>query len=112
MRPPRLTRMLALESPRPMPDGMGGRRELWEVLGTLHADVRARTGREKAFAAGALSDTGYRITVRAAPAGSPQRPVPGQRLRDGERRFRIEAVTEADAAGRYLICFANEEVAP
>jgi head-tail adaptor len=103
---------LVLEAPQTLPDGMGGRHDRWTELGTLFADVRARTGRERTFAAGALSDTGYRITVRGAPVSSPQRPVPGQRFRDGTRRFRIEAVTEADAIGRYLICYANEEVAP
>jgi hypothetical protein len=31
------------------------------------------------------------------------------RFRDGARLFRIEAVTEADADARYLLCIASEE---
>ena len=52
----------------------------------------------------------YRITVRAAPFGAPRRPKPEQRLREGARVFRIAAVAEDDADGRYLTCFAQEEV--
>ena len=52
----------------------------------------------------------FRITVRAAPQGSPQRPAPGQRLRDGARIFTILSVTEQDAEGRFLTLWAEEEV--
>lgn len=52
---------------------------------------------------------GFRITVRAAPQGAPSRPTPLQRFRDGARLFAIEAVTEADPEGRFLVCFAREE---
>jgi head-tail adaptor len=31
------------------------------------------------------------------------------RFRDGARLYRIGAVSEADATGRYLVCFASEE---
>jgi len=58
-----------------------------------------------------LSTVPYRITVRAAPVGAPSRPKPEQRFRDGERVFRIQAVTEDEEAGTYLVCFAREEVA-
>ena len=53
----------------------------------------------------------YRIVVRAAPMGSDARPRPDQRFREGARVFAIRAVAEEDAAGRYLVCFADEEVA-
>jgi head-tail adaptor len=52
---------------------------------------------------------GYRITVRAAPQGAPSRPKPSQRFRDGARIFSIDAVTESDPGGRFLVCFATEE---
>ena len=55
------------------------------------------------------SAMGYRITVRAAPVGAPSRPRPDQRFREGARVFRILAVAERDAVGRYLTCFAEEE---
>ncbi|MGB4908701.1 MAG: head-tail adaptor protein, partial [Tabrizicola sp.] len=52
----------------------------------------------------------YRITVRGTPTGSPSRPKAGQRFREGTRLFLIQAVTERDQFGRYLTCFAREEV--
>ena len=51
------------------------------------------------------------VTVRGAPTGSPARPVPQQRFRDGSRVFHIKSVAEQDAQGRYLICLAKEETA-
>ncbi|MCZ7675990.1 MAG: head-tail adaptor protein [Roseovarius sp.] len=109
--PVRLNRRLVLERAVRVPDGAGGFAEAWAEVGTLWADIRARTGRERAGEAVGLSATGYRIVVRAAAHGAPSRPVPGQRLRAGARIFAIAAVAEADAEGRYLTCFATEEVA-
>ncbi|MFO7919993.1 MAG: head-tail adaptor protein, partial [Nioella sp.] len=37
------------------------------------------------------------------------RPTPSQRFRDGARLFHIDAVTENDPGGRFLICYATEE---
>ncbi|KPP85504.1 MAG: phage head-tail adaptor, putative, SPP1 family [Rhodobacteraceae bacterium HLUCCO07] len=106
-----LNRRLVLETPERVADGAGGFAESWVALGELWAEVRARTGREKAGGAVALATVGYRITVRAAPVGHSTRPRPEQRLREGGRIFRILAVTERDAAARYLVCYADEEVA-
>ena len=107
---PQLTRSLVLETRVATPDGAGGVIETWSPLGALWADVQARTGREVSRAAAAFSKAAYRITVRAAPVGSQSRPEPDQRFREGGRVFRIEAVAEADASGRFLTCFAQEEV--
>jgi hypothetical protein len=52
---------------------------------------------------------GYKIVVRAAAFGAPDRPKPEQRFREGERLYLIQAVTEEDPAGHYLACFATEE---
>lgn len=106
-----LTRKLVLEEPQKVTDGAGGFTEVWVALGVLWADVHAGTGRERE-AAGlfTVSTVPYRITVRAAPHGAPSRPKPDQRFRDGERLFRIMAVTERDPHGMYLECFAREEV--
>ncbi|MGB0439873.1 MAG: head-tail adaptor protein [Paracoccaceae bacterium] len=111
MRRPRLNRALTLETPQAVSDGMGGLSEGWTPLGTLWAEVRARSGRVTDGEAGALSRSSMRITVRAAAMGAPDRPQAGQRLRSGARVFLIDAVTEYDATGRYLTCFAREEVA-
>lgn len=106
-----LNRPLVLEAPARVPDGAGGFAQTWSVLGTLWAEVVARTGREVTDGTAQLSSTGYRITVRAAPYGAASRPAPEQRFRDGARVFRIGAVTDRDPTGRYLTCYATEEVA-
>ncbi|SPF80833.1 head-tail adaptor protein [Pseudoprimorskyibacter insulae] len=110
MSAPVLNRKLVLEAASQVPDGAGGATEAWGVLGTMWAELRPGSGRERSTDAGLLALSSYRITVRAAPAGATNRPKPGQRFREGARLFRIIAVSEADRAGRYLTCFANEEV--
>jgi head-tail adaptor len=105
-----LSRKLVLEQVQRNPDGAGGFAVTWVALGTLWADVQAGTGGERYAEFVTLSNVAYRIFVRGAPQGAPSRPKPEQRFRDGSRLFRIVAVTEADAAGQYLTCFAQEEV--
>lgn len=104
---PKLTRPLVLEDPQRSPDGAGGHTEVWVALGTHWAEVKPLTGR---LTGAALSLQKYRITLRASPVGSAARPRPDQRLRDNNRVYRIDAVAERDATGRYLTCFAVEEV--
>lgn len=111
MRVPNLTRVLQLEAPQKTPDGAGGFTESWEVLGSLWAEVKPRTGRDREREAVGTARVEYRITVRALPVGQSARPAPGQRFRDGVRLFRIVAVADQGDAGRYLTCFAREEVA-
>ncbi len=110
MSTPRLNRKLLLEEAQRVPDGAGGYALSWVAKGTLWAAVDAGSGRERAGESVTVSTVGYKITVRAAPQGAASRPKPEQRLRDGARLFRITAVTEADGAGQYLTCFAQEEV--
>jgi head-tail adaptor len=105
---PDLSRALVLEAPQRSPDGAGGFSETWVALGTLWAEVKPLSGR---LAGDGLSLQKYRITLRAAPDGFASRPRPEQRFRDNNRIYRIDAVAETDAAGRYLTCFAVEEVA-
>lgn len=106
---PRLNVRLALETPDRQADGMGGHRVVWRRLGVLWAEMVAGTGRERSGEVGPESLVFWRITVRGAAMGDPQRPAAGQRLRLGSRLFRIEAVAERDPAGRWLCCFAREE---
>lgn len=110
MAAPRLNRPLVLEVPQRSPDGAGGFTETWVARGTLWAEVAARTGRETEAEAVSVGRAAFRITVRAAPQGSPRRPQAGQRFRDGVRIFRILSVTEQDAGARFLTCWAEEEV--
>jgi head-tail adaptor len=106
---PVLDRGLELEEQARNGDGAGGWNRSWSSLGTIWAAVRARTGREIEEGARGRSRVSHRILVRAAPVGSAARPRADQRFRDGERVFAIRAVTEADARGRYLLCWADEE---
>ena len=84
---------------------------LWPELGQHWAEVDALTGRESGRRGTSVSLQRYRITLRAAPVGSPARPKPDQRFREGSRIYKIDAVAERDMDGRYLICFATEELA-
>jgi len=106
-----LNRKLLLEEPLQTPDGAGGYSESWAPLGTLWAEVSPGTGSESAGQFLTLSSVPYKITVRGAPEGAPSRPKPDQRFREGTRIYRILAVAERDAQGRYLTCFSREEVA-
>lgn len=105
----RLNTPLVLEAPRRVEDGIGGHSVVWTPLGQVWAEMRAAAGRESRGEVGAVSVVTWAVTLRAAPAGDPRRPAAGQRLRHGPRLFRIEAVAEADPAGRFLTCFAKEE---
>ncbi len=105
-----LNRRMTLEAPVRVPDGAGGYTESWNELGVLWVELRARSGRETSGEDTSLSRTGFRILVRAAPFGSPSRPSPEQRFRDGARIFRIRSVAEYDQRGRHLSCLVDEEV--
>ena len=107
---PQLNRALVLESVARSPDGAGGFIEDWTALGLLWAEVRPGSGSDSFGEERMLSAVPYRIVVRGAPVGSASRPVAGQRFRDGARLYWIQAVTERDPLGRYLTCFAREEM--
>jgi head-tail adaptor len=111
MKAPQLNRALVLEGVERLSDGAGGYTETWTALGILWAAFRPGTGSDVPGEEQVLASVPYRITVRGAPAGSTSRPKAGQRFREGGRLFPILAVTEADPAGRFLTCFAREEVA-
>lgn len=111
MAEPKLNIPLMLETPQRQGDGLGGHRVVWQPVGKLWGEMRSGRGRERLGQAGAQSVVTWRITIRAAREGDPRRPRPEQRLRMGARLFRIDAVAERDADGRYLVCFAKEESA-
>lgn len=110
MNTPRLNRRLVLEAPERVSDGAGGYAEAWVSLGSVWAEVSARTGRETAQGGAPVSRMSYKIVVRGAPFGAQRRPQPQQRFREGERLFTIQAVAERDPEGRYLTCFVDEEL--
>lgn len=104
-----LNRKLTLEALQRVADGAGGYDESWARLGTHWARLRSGKGRVRAVGAAALSQVPTEIVVRAAPPGSPARPAPEQRFRDGARCWRVLAVSELDPQGRYLRCDTLEE---
>ncbi|MFD2175177.1 head-tail adaptor protein [Rhodobacter lacus] len=106
----RLNRPLVLEEATRESDGAGGVTLEWRPLGTLWAEVTAGTGAAREGEAITLASVPWRIVVRAAPVGSPRRPRPEQRFREGGRIFRILAIAERDPGAHYLTCFAREEV--
>lgn len=106
---PVLDRKLELEEPRITPDGFGGGSRSWVSVGPIWAAVRARSAREIEAGGRGRSSVSHRILVRGAPEGSTARPRADQRFRDGSRVFLIRGVAEADARGRYLLCWADEE---
>lgn len=110
MTAPMLNRLLVLEQPLRVSDGAGGFVLTWSPLGNLWGEVKVGSGREAAGEEITLAQVTYRITVRGAVVGAPQRPKPEQRLRDETRIFVILAVTEMDFGGHYLTCYAREEV--
>lgn len=107
-----LARRLTLEERVSTANGSGGFEVSWRALGTLWADVAARSGREDFIATQTKARVKYRIVVRGAPVGSPSRPRPNQRFREGSRIFNILTVAEADFAGRFLKIHAEEGVLP
>jgi len=104
-----LNRRLVLEDPVEAADGAGGLTVSWVPLGVIWGEVKPSSGREVDGEEVVIATVGFRITVRGAAVGSPQRPRPEQRLRDGVRVFVVLAVTERDLSGAYLTCFAREE---
>lgn len=110
MKAPHLNRALVLEGVVRTEDGAGGFTSVWTALGTLWAEVLPGSGSDTLGEERMLSAVPYRVTVRGTPNGSPSRPKAGQRFREGTRLFQIQAVTERDQFGRYLTCFAREEV--
>ncbi|WP_187429206.1 hypothetical protein ROLI_028650 [Roseobacter fucihabitans] len=111
MKTPRLNRELVLETPQTASDGSGGYVKTWQSLGTHWAQVTVRSGRETVQSGTAVSAISYKIIVRGAPFGTPSRPRPEQRFRDGAQVFAIQAVADTDADGRYVTCYATEEAA-
>jgi head-tail adaptor len=105
-----LTRRLTLEQATQTADGAGGFSENWIALGTLWANVDARSGRVRNGSGTPISVVRYRIVVRSAPDGSDMRPRGNQRFTDGVKAYVIDAVAPHDEAGLYLECWARIEV--
>ncbi|MEM9581912.1 MAG: head-tail adaptor protein [Pseudomonadota bacterium] len=106
-----LNRHLILEESTRVSDGAGGYTDAWLAVGDLWASVIAGSGREALGGDVALSSVPYKIKIRSAPVGSPQRPRADQRFRERSRIYRILSVADADEGQRYLMCHCVEEAA-
>jgi head-tail adaptor len=106
-----LNRLLSLETLLNTPDGAGGFQNDWTEIGKIWADVSVRSAGLRETSLNDVSQGRFKATVRSAPVGSSARPKAGQRFVEGARVFLIDAVTELDRAGLYLICWLHEEVA-
>lgn len=111
MNVPNLNRRLVLETPDRVADGAGGYAVTWTALGTLWADIRPGSGREKQVHTLPRSQVPLVVTLRAAPVGHSARPFAGQRFVEGTRVFNIHAVSEVAGTTQYLACRVTEEVA-
>ena len=107
MRTAHLNRRLVLEAPSRIADGLGGYSEVWVARGHIWAAVTPRGAGREVDQAARLQ---LIVSMRAVPQGAAARPDATMRFRDGARIYRIEAVHESDATGRWLSCFAIEEV--
>jgi head-tail adaptor len=106
-----LTRFMTLETLSNTPDGAGGFQDVWTEVGKLWADISVRTAGLRETNLNDISQAKSKAIVRSAAVGSSARPKAGQRFVEGGRVFLIDAVTEYDRAGLYLICWLHEEVA-
>ena len=112
MAEPLMNRSLVLEGPVKVADGAGGYTRTWEPLGVLWAEVKPGNGREVSAGQATRARIPMKLTVRAAPFGSPARPKAGQRFVEGARTFNILAVAEKGTHAQFLVCHAEEETAP
>lgn len=110
MKTEQLSHLLILERVETVPDGSGGFSEAWLPVGSVWAKVLPGTRNVAATNEFSPSSISYQIIVRASEVGSDERPVSGQRFRDGIRIYEILAVTERDPGGAYLTCFTRGEV--
>lgn len=98
-----LRHRLAHETPVEVPDGLGGAVVSFITVDALWGAVETQaTPAEIADRPGAVLSR--RVTVRA-----PATVQPGDRLRLGARHFLVEAVSDPDGRGRFLVCDCREE---
>lgn len=108
MQRPALNTELVLEAPERVPDGGGGFAINWTVVGTIWADMRSVSARERVTGVRESSRVTHRIIMRSASANSPRRPTSDCRFRQGDRIFAIRGIAQADQRNAYLTCWTEE----
>ena len=98
-----LRHRLVHETPVETPDGQGGVSRAFLAVDALWGAIETRaTPGEIADRPGAVLT--HTVTVRA-----PATVQPGDRLRHGARRLLVEAVSDPEGRGRWLVCDCREE---
>ena len=110
MNAPHLNRALVLEGVVRAPDGAGGFTEAWGSWARFGPRCCPGPAATRWAKSGCCRRCLTGSPCGARRPGSASRPKAGQRFREGTRLFLIQAVTERDPPGRYLTCFAREEV--
>ena len=100
------TRRLVLSTAQEMPDGAGGTVRDWQERGALWAELRMRSGALRSTEFGRTPRLQVRITTHDLPEGHLMRPTTGDRLRDGNRTFEVQAVHSGER--RFLVVLASE----
>ena len=111
MQKPVMNTELILEEPQQVADGGGGFQIVWSPVGTLWAEVKSTSARERVMGGREVAELSHQIIVRGAPADSPRRPSVQRRFRSGNRIFQIFGIANYDARGRYLTCWTKEALA-
>src|SRR5690606_14218121 len=101
---------LLLQSRVSTPDGAGGFTHAWADVGMLWAAFAPQRLGAGQSAGQATTAPTYRLTMRFAPVGAARRPVAGQRLVEGMRRFDIIAVGDSAAGQGWLNMLVEEEM--
>ena len=105
--PGRLRLRLTLEHATATPDGAGGSTLAWSTVATVSAEVTPIRADERAVGEGLSDLTLHRVVIRKR-----SDVFGGDRLRLGERIFRIRSVADPDEDGRYLVLTCEEEGRP
>lgn len=110
MRVPQTDRRVALEGRVTTPDGAGGFSAGWLKRGELWAAFTPAQGSAGQEAGQPSAASRYRVIIRAAEVGSPRRPLAGERLVEGPRRFDILTVGDSALGRGWLSLLVEEEV--
>lgn len=103
----RMSARLTLESPVRTPDGGGGVTLAWVEAGHIWGAVEPRRVTERASGDRLASRISHRITIRREP-GADRRPRADQRLRMGDRIFRVLGAADGDPQAATLTLWVEE----
>lgn len=103
MRIGKLSERVTIERRTVARDANGGERVTWAVLATRWASVLPLTGRELFAAQSAHSEVTGKIMFRA-----PVDVRPDDRIMHGGKVYAVQAVLDAEAARREIVCMVSE----